>query len=160
LLIRAGLLWLKDSLSIGSEHFISNLIRQKIQAAIESLPPPKSNQNSWLLFLPVNEHHDIGILFAYYLIRAAGKKVIYLGSNVPFECLESTVRETKPENLFFFFVHYNKVEISQSYLNQMTGTFKGLKIHISGNYKLISSLKFGKELNWIQNVEQFENELK
>lgn len=50
LLIRAGLLWSKNSLAVGSEHFISNLIRQKISAAIDSLPPAKSHENSYCYF--------------------------------------------------------------------------------------------------------------
>ncbi|MEO8150267.1 MAG: MerR family transcriptional regulator [Bacteroidia bacterium] len=159
LLIRAGLLWAKNSLSVGSEHFISNLIRQKILSAIDSLPPAKSHQNSWLLFLPVNEFHEIGLLFSYYMIRQAGKKVIYLGANVPFDSLKSIVSETKPSNLFFFFVHYNRPEESQNYLNQLVKNFKNSKIYVSGNQKLISQLKTGKRINWIQSVEQFEKQL-
>jgi methanogenic corrinoid protein MtbC1 len=155
-LVRAGLLWAKNSLSVGSEHFISNLIRQKILAAIDSLPPAKSNQNSWLLFLPANEFHEIGILFSYYLIRQAGKKVVYLGANVPFDTLKSTADETKPSNLFFFFVHYTKPEESQNYLNQLVKNFRDAKIYVSGNQKLISQLKTNKGINWIQSVEQFQ----
>jgi len=159
LLIRAGLLWSKNTLSIGSEHFISNLIRQKLLSAIDTLPPAKSHENSWLLFLPVNEFHEIGILFSYYLIRQAGKKVIYLGANLPFESLKSTINETKPSNLFFFFVHYNRPEESQNYLDQLTNNFKDSKIYVSGNQKLISKLITGKGINWIQSVEQFEKVL-
>src|SRR5664279_4349134 len=40
-LIRIGLMWLNDSLPTSSEHFISNLIRQKLFTAIDSLPAPK-----------------------------------------------------------------------------------------------------------------------
>lgn len=159
LLIRAGLLWSKNSLAVGSEHFISNLIRQKISAAIDSLPPAKSHENSWLLFLPSNEFHELSILFSNYLIRQAGKKVIYLGANVPFESLISTVNETKPSNLFFFFVHYNRPEESQDYLDQLVKNFKDLKIFVSGNQKLLSQLKPSEEITWIQSVEQFEKEL-
>ena len=159
LLIRAGLLWSKNSLSIESEHFISNMIRQKILAAIDSLPPAKSNQNSWLLFLPVNEYHEIGLLFSYYMICHAGKKVIYLGANVPFESIKATVEETKPANLFFFFVHYNRPEESQKYLDLLSRNFKHTKIHFSGNQKLINQLKTGKKLNWIKSIEQLEKEI-
>lgn len=159
LLIRAGLLWSKNSLAVGSEHFISNLIRQKISAAIDSLPPAKSHENSWLLFLPSNEFHELSILFSNYLIRQAGKKVIYLGANVPFESLKSTVNETKPSNLFFFFVHYNRPEESQDYLDQLVESFKDTKIFVSGNQKLLSQLKPSEEITWIQSVEQFEKEL-
>ncbi len=59
---RIGLMWLSDSLPTASEHFISNLIRQKIFTGIDSLPPAKPGKHSWILFLPENEFHEIGLL--------------------------------------------------------------------------------------------------
>ncbi|CAN5574047.1 MerR family transcriptional regulator [soil metagenome] len=158
-MIRTGLLWSKDSLSIGSEHFISNLIRQKILSAIDSLPPPKTNENSWLLFLPVNEFHEIGILFTKYLIQQAGYRVIYLGANVPFDSLLSTFVATKPSNIFFFFIRYNRHEESQDYIHKLVENFKDSKIYISGNQKLISQIKPNNSITWIQSVDQLEEVL-
>ena len=112
-----------------------------------------------MLYLPVNEYHEIGLLFSQYMIRDAGKKVIFLGSNVPFEALEATVEETKPTNLFFFFVHYNRPVEAQKYLDLLSDNFKNIKIHFSGNQKLINQLKLGKDLYWIQSIEQLEKEL-
>ncbi len=63
-LVRVGMMWLGDAIPVANEHFISNLIRQKLFTAIDSLPPPKPGSASWILFLPENEFHEIGLLLA------------------------------------------------------------------------------------------------
>lgn len=158
MLNRIGLMWTTGAISPAYEHFSSNIIRQKLFSAIDSLPPAKSKQ-SWLLFLPENEFHEIGLLFSHYLIRQSGKKVIYLGNNVPFETLISAVSDINPTHLLFFLVHHDKSEDSQDYLNELKKNFGKTKIHLSGNEKLISKLKMGKECNWIHSVEELEKQL-
>ena len=159
LLKRMGLMWSANTLSPAYEHFCSNLICQKLFSAIDALPPHKSSQNSWLLFLPENEFHEIGLLFSYYILRQAGNKVIYLGSNLPFNTLRSAVDETNPSHLFFFFVHQDRIEDSQDYMNMLKNNFPKLHILVSGNEKLISQLKTGNKIHWIKNVEDLEDQL-
>jgi len=154
LLHRLGIMWRKDAMPPAQEHFVTNIIKQKLFTAIDGLPPAKTSRNSWLLFLPENEFHEIGLLFGYYMIRFSGRKAIYLGTNVPFESLKSAVSDIHPSHLFFFMVHHNMPEQSQKYLNALTKTFKETKIHLSGNEKLISQLKLGKETQWIQSVDE------
>ena len=159
LLNRIGIMWSTGKISPAYDHFSSNIIKQKLYSAIDSLPPAKSSRNGWLLFLPENEFHEIGLLFSHYLIRQAGKKVIYLGSNVPFETLLDAVEKTTPEHLFFFLVHHNTPENSQDYIDSLKKYFGKIKIYLSGNEKLISKLKVGKEFNWIRSVEELEKQL-
>lgn len=156
MLNRMGLMWATGTLSPAYEHFSSNIIKQKLYSSLDSLPPPKSSRNSWLLFLPENEHHEIGLLFSHYLLRLAGKKVIYLGANVPFETLMNAIDEISPSHLLFFLVNYNNHEDSQDYLNTLKNKYTKVKIHLSGNEKLIKNLKTGKEYNWLRSVEEFE----
>ena len=87
MLVRIGLMWSGDSIPPANEHFISNLLRQKLFTAIDSLPPAKASADKWLLFLQENEFHEIGLLFACYLIRLSGRQVIYLGPDVPLSSL-------------------------------------------------------------------------
>jgi len=156
LLDRIGLMWSNDSIPPAQEHFISNSIRQKLYAAIDALPQLKSSKNSWLLFLPENEFHEIGLLFANYLVRSMDKKVYYLGSNVPFDTIVNAVKEIEPDNLLFFLVHYDVPENSQKYLTALGKSFNKTIIHLSGNEKLISQLKIGKQFQWIHSAKEFE----
>lgn len=152
-LVRIGLMWSIDKMPPAQEHFISNILRQKFFSAIDILPLPTSTKNSWILFLPENEFHEIGLLFSHYLLRLAGIKVFYLGSNVPFETLINSVKEINPGHLFFFLVHHNVAENIQKYLNTLTKSFDKIKIHLSGNEKLIKQLKLAKEIQWIKSID-------
>lgn len=160
MLIQLGLMWTSNSLPPVHEHFISNLIRQKLLTAVDSLPPAKSESDSWLLFLPENEFHEIGLLFANYLIRLSGKKVVYLGANVPLQSLKVAVKDTKPSHLLLFFVHNNLPENAQEYLNQLTVTIPKINLFLSGSRKLISQLETGKRIQWLKSIEDLEQQLK
>lgn len=80
---KIGILWQTGGVSPVQEHFITNLIRQKIIIAIDGQNNYSTNHKTFLLFLPENEHHEIALLYMQYLIRKAGHAVIYLGQNVP-----------------------------------------------------------------------------
>lgn len=159
MLSRIGLMWSNNSIPPAQEHFISNMLRQKLFTAIDSLPPAKSSKDSWLLFLPENEFHELGLLFANYLIKQAGKNVIYLGSNVPIDTLAPAIKNIAPANLFLFMVHYNVPEDSQAYLNALKMQFPKTRIHVSGNEKLIGQLKSTKTFQWIHSAEELERAL-
>ena len=156
LLKRMGLMWTTNTISPAYEHFSSNLICQKLHAAIDGLPPAKSSSKSWVLFLPENEIHEIGLIFAHYLLREAGHTVFNLGSNLPFETLQSAINQLAPKNILFFFVHNDSPDRLQEYLDLIEKNFSKTKIHVSGNEKLMSQLNAGKEVNKIITIQEFE----
>ena len=159
LLNRIGIMWVAGTISPAYEHFITNFIKQKLYSAIDSLPPAKSSGKSWLLFLPENEFHEIGLLFSHYLIRNENNKVIYLGANVPLETMMEAMQQTVPENLLFFLVHHDTPENAQALINSLKKYPGNIKIYFTGNEKLISKLKPGKEFIWIRSAEDFEKHL-
>lgn len=152
-------MWASDTMSPASEHFAVNLIKQKILTATDALPPAKNSKSNWLLFLPENEYHEIGLLFAQFIIRESGQKVVYLGGNVPLGILESAAKKINPSHLLFFLVHNNLPEDTQEYLENMKKSFGSAKLFLSGNKKLISQLKLGKEIKWVQSVDVLEKEI-
>ena len=155
-LLRMGLMWATGAFPPSQEHFNSNMIRLKLSTAIDSLPPPKSPSNTWLLFLPENEFHEISLLFSQYLIRLSGKRTIYLGGNLPFESISDAIQNTDPTNLLFFLVHYNSPVETQKYLDDLSSQFPDKKIFISGNTKLIRQLKLEKSIYWLESVEDLD----
>ncbi|HET6527857.1 MAG TPA: MerR family transcriptional regulator, partial [Balneolaceae bacterium] len=130
MLVRLGLMWASDTLPPAHEHFISNIIRQKLFTAIDSLPPADPASESWLLFLPENEFHEIGLLLANYLIRFSGKKVVYLGGNVPLQSLTAAIKNTNPDNLLLFLVRSNLIESTEVYLDELNRLFNKQKIYV------------------------------
>ncbi len=159
MLVRIGILWAVDSIPPAQEHFISNLLRQKLFSAIDSLPPAKLNSDPWMLFLPKNEFHEIGLLFAYYLIRLSGRKVIYLGSNVPLQSLVGAVKNALPSKLLLFLVHNDSKEEVQKYLDNLSNLFKGKKLFVASNYQFPDQIKKKKEIYWLHSVEDLEQQL-
>ncbi|WGH74287.1 MerR family transcriptional regulator [Tenacibaculum tangerinum] len=85
---RIGLLWQTDTLLPAHEHFISNLIIQKIQVNIEKLEYANNNSNvTYVLFLPENEIHELGLMYLNYELSLRGYDTIYLGQSLPLDNL-------------------------------------------------------------------------
>ncbi len=106
-LSKIGILWITGAIGPAQEHFMSSLIRQKIYVAINGLPKPnENNQKTIILFLPEGEYHDIGLLFANFVFRARGLKVIYLGQSLPINDLSFAT------DLILFEVSINSSAIS------------------------------------------------
>ena len=160
LLTRIGLMWSADTMPPAQEHFISNIIRQKLFTAIDTLPPARASKNKWLLFLPEDEFHEIGLLFANYLIRSCGQSVFYLGVNTPLDPLISIVKEFTPDNLLFFLVHNIDVEKAQEYIDTISLKFRKQNLYISGNESIIGNLKTGKAFHWLKSANDLEQKLK
>lgn len=79
-----GLLWQTDTLLPAHEHFISNLIAQKIQINTEKLEYITTNSNvTYVLFLPENEIHELGLMYLNYELVLRGNSTIYLGQSLP-----------------------------------------------------------------------------
>jgi hypothetical protein len=149
-------MWASDCLPTAHEHFISNMVRQKLLAFIDSLDAPDPSSESWLLFLPENEFHEIGLIYAQLVIRLLGKKVIYLGSNLPFESVISAINHIKPQNLLIFLVHYDLPEQIQKNLDDLASSFLGNKIYLAGNNKLISQINLKVNTEHLQSIERLE----
>lgn len=90
LLTEIGLLWQTDTITPAHEHFLTTLLRQKILintefAQAESSPKSKK---TFVLYLPDNEIHELGIMFLNYQIVAHNYHCIFLGQSVPLESLK------------------------------------------------------------------------
>ncbi|RKF04246.1 DNA-binding transcriptional MerR regulator [Tenacibaculum lutimaris] len=84
-----GLLWQTDTLLPAHEHFISNLIVQKIQINIEKLEYSNNNSEvTYVLFLPENEIHELGLMYLNYELTLRGYNTIYLGQSLPLDNLD------------------------------------------------------------------------
>ena len=84
-----GLLWQTDTLLAAHEHFISNLIAQKIQSNTEKLQYSINNTDkSYVLFLPENEIHELGLMYLNYELVLRGHHTIYLGQSLPLNNLD------------------------------------------------------------------------
>lgn len=85
LLEHIGLLWQTDTITPAHEHFISSLIRQKILINTELIQSEEVNTSTttFVLYLPENEIHELGLMFVNYQLIKSGFHSIFLGQSVP-----------------------------------------------------------------------------
>ncbi len=85
-----GFLWQTNTITPAHEHFFSYLIKQKLLINTEKLQvlAPVKLDKTFVLFLPLNEVHELGLMYLNYEILHAGYKTIYLGESIPLENLK------------------------------------------------------------------------
>ncbi len=123
LLDEIGLLWQTDTIKPIHEHFIVELIKQKIYLNIADLRSELKEEEDprlYVLFLPENEIHDIGILYLNYELLNAGKNAIYLGPSLPLDNMDYLMKIHK--NLVF--VSYLTVSPTNTDIQEFINDFQ------------------------------------
>ncbi len=147
-LSRIGVLWVTGSIGPAQEHFITNLIRQKLIVAIDGqIIEPKSDLKTYILFTPEGELHEIPLLFTNYLLRARNNKVIYLGQSMPLSELKLICDMHQPHYLFSVITSTPGQDEIQHYVNKLAAEIPNSKILLTG-YQVV-----GQGINTPENVE-------
>lgn len=129
---KIGVLWQTGEITPAHEHFISNLIRQRLIVSIAALPIPTSSSKRALLFLPEGELHELGLLFLHYIIRKNGYKTYYLGQSVPYDDLKKVYEVHKPQLLITSFTSFPSPKNLEAFMNRMSNDFPSSTILASG----------------------------
>ncbi|MCX2761983.1 MerR family transcriptional regulator [Aquimarina muelleri] len=120
LLKEIGLLWQTDTISPSHEHFITNLIKQKLLLNIEKFQysKPTKKEKAFILFLPENEIHELGLLYINYEILLHGYKAIYLGPSIPLDSLPNILSFHENSVFVSYFTIKPEKENINEYLNE------------------------------------------
>jgi DNA-binding transcriptional MerR regulator len=96
-----GLMWQTNTLTPAHEHFISSLISQKIQINIEKIQQSTivNDTEVYVLYLPENEIHELGLMYLNYELSLRAKRTIYLGPSIPLGNLNTII--SKFEKIIF-----------------------------------------------------------
>lgn len=119
-----GMLWQVNSITPAHEHFITNLIKQKIFINIErlQLSSPTNFDKVFVLYLPMNEIHELGLLYLHFELLLHGYQSIYLGQSVPV----SNLNDVQKVYNSICFVSYLTVEPSKisvsNYIENVSNT--------------------------------------
>jgi MerR family transcriptional regulator, light-induced transcriptional regulator len=132
---KIGILWQTGNITPAQEHFISNLIRQKIIVAIDSLPFPQKGAEKIVLFLPEEELHEIGLLFFHFIVRKAGYRTFYLGQHLPYNDLKQICEIHKPNYLITCVSVLQKAGNLKEYFAKLVQEFPKATLLISGQQK-------------------------
>lgn len=157
-LIKIGILWQTGSISPSQEHFISNLIRQKIIVAIDGLFVSSNEyKKKYLLFLPEDEMHELSLLFSSYIIKSRKNRVIYIGQSSPFDDIISIYNNLKPDFLLTVLTTHPRPCEVQSYLDKLSQTFHNTDILIAGRQILNEDVQVGKNMFVLNKLEDLIN---
>ena len=139
---KLGILWQTAVIKPAHEHFISNLIRQKLIAAIDAQSAQLTGEKKLkhLLFLPEREQHELTLLFTNYLLRARNYRTLYLGTSVPVSDLTEVLKDYSPDFMFTVCVSYPAVERIQAFLSHLAEKFPDTRIIVSGRQTLGADL--------------------
>ncbi len=159
LLQEIGFLWQAETITPAHEQFISTLIKQKLFINIEKLQfeEPSKTDKVFVLFLPEEEIHDIGLFYTNYELLLHGYKVIFLGQSLPMDDLtylsqlfDKTVfvsyLTVKPENIEDYITTFNKKVIAESNAEYWLLGRKSIEL-IESNFELPQQIKSFKTLN-------------
>lgn len=117
---RIGIMWLVGTINPAQEHFMSNLIRQKVISETDRLPIPEKNRVDALLFLPEHEQHEISLLFYNFMLRDKGFSTVYLGQSVPYDALRSCIEQLAPRTMVTSWLTAVDDNFMQCYFKRLT----------------------------------------
>jgi DNA-binding transcriptional MerR regulator len=159
---KIGVLWQTGAINPAQEHFISNLVRQKLIAAIDGQVHTNTGKK-FLLFLPEGELHEVSILFASFLIKNKGHKVVYLGQNTPIEDLNQVYSIHNPDFLLTVITTSPSSEIAEEYINNLADRFSKAKLLVTGYQVIGQDFRFPanvRQFNYIRDIKDFLDEFK
>ena len=149
-LSKIGVLWQTGSVNPAQEHFVSNLIRQKIIVAIDDFCVANNDYvNKYLLYLPEGELHELTLLFTHYIIKARHNKVIYFGQNLPFNDLVTIYDIHRPAFIVTVITTHPPASQVQEYVDALATAFPDATVLLSG-YQVI-----GRDIHLPANVRIF-----
>lgn len=129
---KVGILWHTAHIVPVQEHIVSNIVRQKILSAIDNLPLVHRQEPVFLLFLPEDEFHEMGLLYVYYLLRKKRLPVIYLGSSVPLKDVQYLFEHKTPDYFYIHLTAFPRRQDLPKYISTVSQKFPRAKVLMSG----------------------------
>lgn len=149
---RIGIMWLVGSINPAQEHFISNLIRQKVISEIDKLPIPETQTDSVMLYLPEHEWHEISLLFYQFILRSKNIPTIYLGQSLPYDSLILCVKQLKPKALVTSWLTAVEEKFMENYFKQLKEDVEQIPIYAGGYQIKTNSEKINHLVTEIEDI--------
>lgn len=152
---RIGIYWQVGTIFPAQEHYVTNILRQKLIAEIDKLGFENRNGSTILFFLPETELHEMSLLFYSYLAQKNGYNVIYLGQYVPFEDLAKVNAHIKIDCVFTAFINAMPKEDMEGYLIKLKEIYQHQKIFVTGWQIQMNNPVLPRSVRVIQDYKDF-----
>lgn len=151
---RIGILWQAGSIYTAHEHFVSNLVRNRLIRETGKFEIQKSSKTV-LFFLRENEYHELGLLFFNFMAAQAGLRSVYLGQNLPFSDLSNLLIDSPFDFVCTSFIQAIEKSELEQYLANLSLVFNRSKILIAGRQISIHKPKLPFNVTFIRNNNDF-----
>ena len=152
---QVGYMWQAGAITASHEHFTSNLVRKKIILATHSQPIFEGGKR-YVLYLPELEYHELGLLFANYILKAQGNHTIYLGQNVPFDDLIVMCKGFLPDCIITAITAPLPNQDTEEYVYKLAQNFDNARIYLSGYCALSLDIALPKNVEKIHDFSQLK----
>lgn len=151
-----GILWQTGSIHVAHEHFITNLIKQKLYVAIDGqVLKEEPGKKKFLLFLREGEPHELGLLFANYMLRARGHQVIYLGQSLPHSELKEVFDFYSPGYVITSLTSAIHSKDLDSFVSELSDSWPRATILVFGKQIENVKLKTPKNVKLMPDLQHF-----
>ncbi|HSK90555.1 MAG TPA: B12-binding domain-containing protein [Euzebyales bacterium] len=93
-LVELGERWRSGEVTVGQEHFASNLLRARLLSLAQGWGQGAGPRV--VLAAPPGEQHDLGLIVCGLVLSRQGLRVVFLGADSPIDTLITTVRTVRP----------------------------------------------------------------
>ena len=165
MLSNIGMLWQTDTITPAHEHFITTLIRQKIIVNTEKIQSNQTNDSkkTFVLYLPDNEIHELGLMFLNYELVRHGYHSIFLGPSVPLDSLTDIHNYYDDVTFISYFTIKPEKDDVQNYIDAFSKTLlkqKNSKFWILGRMlSYVDDKKLPKNVKTFSSIQSLTEEL-
>ena len=158
-----GKLWSCSTITPAHEHFIFTLIKQKLLLNIESVPTAIVNPDkAFVLFLPINEIHELGLLYIHYELLLKGYNSIYLGPSVPIDNLLELQKTFKETEFISYFTVAPACDNCENYISEIQENVlksRHENFHILGRKtEQINKISFSKNIKFYGDINELTSQ--
>ena len=157
LLDKLVLMWLSGSINAVHEKFVTNLIKRKCCAEIETLETTRDE--IFFIYLPSESTDELSLLFLHYLIKSYGFKVIDAGVNVDLIDIQEAMEIRTPNCIFTILNNEGSHNAYISYVKELCKIAPSCHIYISGTEAADDLILLHDQLHFLKSYEETINRL-
>jgi len=153
---KVGFMWQVGTINPAHEHFAVHKIEQKlINDTYQFRKSPGKDAKRYLLFLPPGETHEVGLLFAQYLLKANGHQTLYLGQNLPYDSLNEVAIYYEPDFAFSVLTIAGLENGVDEIISKLKDSLGEIPLILAGNQISINEIPKRDNLILIKNILEF-----
>jgi DNA-binding transcriptional MerR regulator len=128
---QAGVRWQHGDVSLTHEHFLSQVVRSELLAAVRDSPMP-TGASPILLACPEGEQHEFGVLALWLLLRQAGVPVLCLGADVPPGDLVGAALQARSSAVCLSVIATTSLPHAELSARALANARKGVRVFVGG----------------------------